>query len=52
MQEVENNEMLTNIVAGGSTTTVKTGLRLDGDCLSWANGFAQLARDTPLLACE
>lgn len=39
-----------NIISGCSSTTVFTFFGLDGDGLSWANGFAEFAGDAALFA--
>ena len=40
-----------NIVPGGSSSPVLTGLGLDGNGLGRADGLAELAGDTTLVAC-
>lgn len=39
-----------NIISGCSSATVFTFFGLDGDGLSWADGFAELAGDAALFA--
>ena len=40
-----------DIVACGAARAILARLCLNGNCLRRADGFAQLARNTPFLAC-
>lgn len=39
-----------NIVASGTARAIQSFLRLDGDCLRWADSLTELAGNAPLFA--